>query len=396
MSSNLLRLNINTVDEVKFIPTERLYDDVKDVMMPRLESLYSGRITEKGSGHCGSTLFADKYTEQCEDIIADLTERKHVYITTSGTAGITLMLMALGIGHGDEVICTNYSCPATVMPIKQLGATPVYTDINIYGQQDLKNIKSLITQKTKAIMITDLYGDYNDYDLVKDLGLPILNDSAQSFLTTYKGAQTVGIGDMSILSFSTNKNCPVFGTYGAVCTNDDKLANALKIMRKNGYENRDVGLGINHIGINATPQEDKCIQLLCSLEKLKDWQARRKEIAEMITNGIHNSGINIRPSPEYSQTNYHKYSIFVKDKWKFRELMTEQGVETQMHYTYNFTNTPVLSNDVNKKMPGTEFFNRHAISIPSNPWLKDNEVMKIITAVRNCITKEDIDIWPTI
>ena len=76
--------------------------------------------------------------------------------------------------------------------------------------------------------------------------------------------------------------------------------------------------------------------------------------------------------------------------------MTEQGVETQMHYTYNFTNTPVLSNDVNKKMPGTEFFNRHAISIPSNPWLKDNEVMKIITAVKNCITKEDIDIWPTI
>ena len=82
------------MQEVKFIPTERLYEDVKNVLMPRLESLYSGKIQGKGSGHCGSNHFADKYTRQCEEKINELVGRKYTYLTTSGTASITLMLLA--------------------------------------------------------------------------------------------------------------------------------------------------------------------------------------------------------------------------------------------------------------------------------------------------------------
>lgn len=382
------------IDEIKFIPTERLYHDVKNVMMPRLESLYGGKILGKGSGHCGSNHFSDKYTAQCEEFISALVDRKHTFLTTSGTASITLMLMALGVSHNDEIICTNYSCPATVMPIKQVGAIPVFTDLNRYGQQDLSNVKNLITSKTKAIMITDLYGDCNDYDRVTDLGLPILNDSAQSFLTQYKNRQTVSIGDMSILSFSTNKNCPIFGTYGAVCTDNDELAEKIKIMRRNGYLNRDVGVSIHHIGINAQPHEDKAIQLLCSLENLLKWQQRRKEIAEQLSQGLSEVGVQIRPNPEYSKTNFHKYSIFVENKWNFRDLMSKQGVETQLHYTYNFAKTPVLSNDTSQSMPGTDFYMQHAISIPSNPWLTDVEIKYVIEAVKNCITEKDLNTCP--
>ena len=194
------------MDEIKFIPTERLFGDVKHAMMPRLESLYSGKIQGKGSGHCGSNHFADRYTEECEKLISKMIGRKYTYLTTSGTASITLMLLAKGIGPGDEVICTNFSCPATVMPIMMLGATPVFNDLNRYGQQELSDIKSLITDRTKAIMVTDLYGDCNDYDLLAGIGIPVLNDSAQSFLTTYRGKQTMSFGEMSIASYSTNKN----------------------------------------------------------------------------------------------------------------------------------------------------------------------------------------------
>lgn len=380
------------MQEVKFIPTERLYDDVKHVLMPRLETLYSGKIQGKGSGHCGSNHFADKYTRQCEEKINELVGRKYTYLTTSGTASITLMLLAQGVGPGDEVICTNFSCPATVMPIRMLGAVPVFTDLNKYGQQDLTAVKSLITNKTKAIMITDLYGDCNDYDAVLDLGLPVLNDSAQSFLTTYKGRQTLGIGDMSIISFSTNKNCPVFGTYGAISTDNEELANKLRIMRKNGYENRDVGESIPYIGMNANPTEDKAIQLLCSLEQLPKWQENRKQIAEKYRSKLSELGIAIRPSPSYSVTNNHKFSLLVNDKWKFRDRMSEQGVETQLHYTYNFAKTPVFSNNTNQHMPGTEFYQNHALSIPSNPWLTDLETDKVIEAVKKCITEEDLEL----
>ena len=378
--------------EIKFIPTERFYADVKDVMMPRLESLFSGKIEGKGSGHCGSKLFADKFTRKCEEKINEYVDRKFTYLTTSGTASITLMLLAQGIVPGDEIICTNFSCPASVMPIKMIGAVPVFTDINKYGQQDLTNIKSLITSKTKAIMITDLYGDCNDYDQVLGLGLPILNDSAQSFLTTYKGKQTVSIGDMSIISFSTNKNCPVFGTYGSISTDNDDLANKLRIMRKNGYENRDVGESIPYIGMNANPTEDKAIQLLCSLEMLPVWQQRRKEIAEKYREKLSGVGVCFRPSPEYSETNNHKFSLMVDNKWNFRDGMSDHGVETLLHYTYNFSKTPVFGENAEQNMPGTEYFQKHAISIPSNPWLTDAETDQIIDAVKNCVTDKDLEL----
>jgi len=273
-----------------------------------------------------------------------------------------------------------------------LGAVPVFTDLNKYGQQDLTKVKSLITDKTKAIMITDLYGDCNDYDAVLDLGLPVLNDSAQSFLTTYKGRQTVSIGDMSIISFSTNKNCPVFGTYGSISTDHDGLADMLRVMRKNGYENRDVGESINYIGMNANPTEDKAVQLLCSLEMLPKWQQRRQEIAELYREKLSTIGVCLRPSPEYSKTNNHKFSLLVENKWQFRDKMSAQGVETQLHYTYNFAKTPVFTDRPNIEMPGTEFYQHHAISIPSNPWLTDQETDQIIEAVKKSITKEDISI----
>ena len=377
------------MDEIKFIPTERLYEDVKDSMMPRLQEVFSGKIQGKGSGQCGSDHFDSKFSKLCEDKLKEFIPRKHALITTSGSSSLTLMLMAKGIKAGDEVICTNFSSPATVMPIVQLGAIPVFTDLNRYGQQVLPNIKNLITPKTKAIMITDLYGDCNDYDLLKDIDLPIINDSCQSFLTTYKGVQTQTFGEMSCLSFSTNKNCPVFGTYGAVYTDNDDLAHAIKLMRKKGCASRDVGLGIEFVGINAQPTEDKCVQLLSSLENLTRWQSRRKEIHQKLDTEFKKAGVSVRPSPDYCETNFHKYCIFVKDKWKFRELMSDQNVETHLHYTYNFANTPVLSNNIEQDMPGTEFYRKHSISIPSNPWLTDKEVGCVIEAVKNCVTDED-------
>ncbi len=378
--------------EIKFIPTERLYADVRSTMMPRLESLYSGGITGTGSGHCGSRHFADRYTEQCEAHINEITGRQHTFLTTSGTASIQLMLMAAGVAPGDEVICTNYSCPATVMPIRLLGATPVFVDLDRHGQQDLSQVAARVTERTRAVMVTDLYGDCCDYDQLQSIQVPVLNDSAQSLMTLYRGRQTAAIGDMSIQSFSTNKNCPIFGTYGAISTDDPDTAERIKLMRKNGYGNREVGTAIHHIGINAHPQEDKAVQVLCSLEKLADWQLRRREIAEQLTDTLRSAGVQIRPSPDYSETNHHKFSIFVSDKKQFRDLMTRQGVETQLHYTYNFARTEVLSTDTEQHMPMTEFYARHAISIPSNPWLTDSEVTQVAEAVKSCVTDKDLSI----
>lgn len=358
---------------IENVSVPRMYEEVKSVLDPRMQEVLTSNIQ-----------FDGPYMEACQEKLKEYTGRKHAFITQSGTSSITIMLLAAGIKPGDKVATINYSCPATVMPIKLLGAIPVYKDIDIHGQMDLDNIEDV-----KAILATGLYGDCYDHDKIKDLGIPILNDSAQSFTAKYKGIESTKLGDMSIISFSTNKNCPIFGTYGSVLTDNNNYADAVFLMRRNGYKSRDVGHGIQHIGMNAQPTEDKCAQLLTSLEKLPEWQERRKQIGDELDSRLSKLDVCIRRSPSYSQKNYHKYCIFVKDKWEFRDKMKDLGVDCTLHYTYNFADTEVLTGERQEEYPGTEFYRKHAITIPCNPWLNSAEVDHIVKSVEKCYTEKD-------
>lgn len=366
---------------IKFLPISRMYDQIKDQYYSCLDEVYKE-----------DNQFEGTYCKKSEQKLQEITGRKHALLVTSGTAGIMAMLLAQGIKPGDEVICINYSCPATVMPIKVLGATPVFVDIDKHGQMDLFNIKNKITDRTGAILTTGLYGDTFDYDAIKDLGIPVLNDSAQSVFNKYKGQENTKLGRMSILSFSTNKNIPVFGTYGAVFTDDDQLAKDLYVIRRNGYLSRDVGTAINHIGFNAQPHADKSAQLYCSLQHIEQFQKRRSEIADYYNTELIKHGVCIRPSPSYSLTNNHKYTILVEDKNSFRDKMKDRGIETQLHYTYNFARTSVLGSVSEDDFPFTDFYVSHALSIPASPWHTDTEIEQVVNAIKQSLTKEDKDV----
>ena len=358
---------------VKFIPINRLYNDIGEQYLDLVSTLYK----------TAETHFEDHYTTECETLLKNMCGRKHALLTTSGTASINIMLLAADINPGDNVITTSYSCPATVMPIKLMGANPIFYDINRYGCQDVANI----TDTAKAILVTGLYGDSCDFDKIDHP--MVLNDSAQCMGGLYKNKSSVSYGNMSILSFATNKNCPVFGTYGAVLTDDDNLAKKVWLMRRNGYKNRDVGNNITHIGINAQPHEDKALQLYCSLGHLKKWQTRRSEIGKYYQEELQKLNINVRPSPSYSRTNNHKFCIFVGNKSLFRDKMMEYDVECQTHYTYNFSKVPLLSNQLDSDFQYTEQYKKHAISLPNSPWLTDAEAETVIQTIKKCMTDAD-------
>lgn len=361
---------------IKFIPGSRLYPDIKHTYNQRMSEMFASDETQE-----------HVWTAAAERALCKHTGRKYALLCTSGTSAIQLMLMAHNIGPGDEVICTNYSCPATVMPICVLGATPVFVDIDVHGQPNYQDVENNITSRTKAILATGLYGDTFDYDKIKDLGLPILNDSAQSWLGLYKGVDSVTLGDMSILSFSGNKNCPVFGTYGAVLTDNEQLYHKTLLQRRNGYMHRD--LGIEHIGINSQPHEDKAIQVLCSLERLDTWQTRRHCIADYYREHLSN----LRTSPVYSKTSDHKTVLFVENNVEFRDKMRAQGIDCRLHYTYNFGATPQLA-PPKGSYPITEWYGKHTVSIPGNQFMTDAEVESVVQAVKKIVTKEDYKIWP--
>lgn len=350
---------------IQFNYPSRWYSSVQDELNDILNDVYSN-----------DCVFEGHVCQQVEDILKKKFNRKHAFLVSSGTSAIQLMLLVHDISPLDKVGVINYSCPATVMPIKVSGAVPVFCDIDMHGQQTFGNIKP---KKIKCVIATGLYGDCYDHDAIKDLGVPILNDSAQSYGAKYKGQESVSLGDVSILSFALNKPCPTFGTYGAVLCDDDQIANRLLAMRRTGYR---PGQPISEVGINAQPQEDKAAQVLVSLKHMDKWHERRKKISEYYDSRLQD--VEKRSSPKYSQTNYHKYCIFVQNKLDFASTMLKSGVECHLHYTYNFAETEVLQGPVwlDGDYANTKYFVEHAVNLPVNPWLSDAEVEIVADKVR--------------
>lgn len=350
---------------IKIAPLSRLYNDI----MPTLSAYYQDVYST--DNHVDGT-----YTKQCAEIISQHT-KQHTVVTTSGTTAITSMLLAIGIQPNDEVLCVNYSNPASVMPIKLLGAVPVFVDINNYGCMDLSNLP--ITKNTKACIVTGLYGDSVDWDQIKDIEVPVLNDSAQCLTTKYRDNMATQYGDMTTLSFAFNKNAPVFGTYGSVSTDDATLYNKLKIINSNGYNNAEE-VQISQIGINGKPSEDKSAQCLASMQRLASWQNTRNKINLYYKDVFDNKGVMVKPSPDYSTSNHHKFCIFTKNKRLFAKMMHDKGIECNLHYTYNFSKYPALNVD-NRTYPNTNFYVDHAVCIPCHQWLSDDEINKVVNTV---------------
>lgn len=362
--------------EVKFIPIDRLYREIQHTLFKRYDDIYSRHDQFNGP-----------MQESCQELLKEMTGRKYVRLASSGTSSISLMLMASGVKPRQRVAVTNYSCPATVTPIKIIGAVPVFQDINQYGQMDVEDVAPC-----DHLLVTGLYGDNVNWEAIKRLEVPVLNDSAQSFMSKFNGVESTKFGLMSIISFSTNKICPVFGTYGAVLTDNEDLDHKVMLMRRNGYKNRDVGEAIEYLGINAQPMEDKSAQLLTGLENVKEWQSRRKEIKNLYDEKLNDTGVSVRQSPEGSQTNDHKYCIFVKNKRSFRDKMKILGVDCQLHYTYDFSKTPAYEGISKINYRWTNFYKQHAISLPSSPWHTQEEIKYVIECVKQTITNEDLEI----
>ena len=362
---------------IKISSLSRLFQEIHRPLSQRLDEVYRQDVHMEG-----------KWMLACEEKLQQLTGRRYAHIVTSGTAGLIIMHLALDIKAGDTILATNMSIPSSIMPARVLGAKLKFVDIDKFGQQ---NLNDLDLSDVKAIITTGLYGDTHDHDLLKT-ELPIINDSCQAFLAKYKGVEATKFGDLSSISFAQNKTAPIFGTYGAILTDREDLSERIRHMRRCGNLTRDSE--IKHIGINAQPHADKCVQVYTSLEYVDTWHKRRQEIASQYDESFKTLGIETRQSPSYSTTNHHKYVLFVNDNRQFAKKLKEHGVDSNLHYTYNFSKIEAIQETNDLQYPMTDFFTKHALTIPSNPWLKKDEIKKVVESVKNCMTDQDTAICP--
>lgn len=270
---------------------------------------------------------------------------KHAIAVSSGTDALYVILLALGVGPGDEVITTNFSFIAAAEAIALLGATPVLVDIN----NDSLNInpelvERSITSRTKAVIAVSLYGTPCQFDELNSIGsnygIPIIDDAAQSFGSSFNEKKTGSLAYVTATSFFPTKPLGCFGDGGAVFTDDGNLANRIRMIRSHGQQER-----YNHtiLGLNARLDAMQAIVLEEKLKLLDVEISKRHEIAKKYSNEL-NSSFEIVGGQPISSSAHALFGIFVDDRSKVQKYLAESGIDTAVHYPKTIDQQPALMN----------------------------------------------------
>ncbi|HEY7753327.1 MAG TPA: DegT/DnrJ/EryC1/StrS family aminotransferase [Steroidobacteraceae bacterium] len=292
---------------------------------------------------------------ELEEQVAAYCGAKHGIGLSSGTDALLIALMAYGIGPGDEVVTSPYTFFATGGTIARTGAQPVFLDIDpetynlrvdlvrdFLAKDCERRAGGFYNRKTggriRALMPVHLYGQSADLEplltLARECGLPVIEDAAQAIGAEYPPKRRIGgIGDIGCLSFFPTKNLGAFGDAGMCVTNDDALADRLRMLRVHGMEPK-----YYHalIGGNFRIDEIQAAVLLVKFRHLENWHAGRQQNAAYYDRAFRAAGLTARvvtptARPGYRHV-YNQYVIRVPDRDRLRAYLAECGVGTEVYY----------------------------------------------------------------
>lgn len=300
---------------------------------------------------------------------------------SNGTTAIEVALRANGIGEGDEVITVAHTFFATAEAILNVGAKPVFVDVNIVdGLMDISKVEAAITKKTKALLPVHLYGHLVNIESLKKItdryNLVIIEDAAQAHGASAAWGRPGQITDAATFSFYPGKNLGAWGDAGAIATNDIALANKYRKLRDHGritkYEH-DV------VGMNARMDALQAEVLTIKLSKLKSWNARRHEIAFKYIEKFTEKGFEVLFQNDAYQSAWHLFVVRVGNREEIQTNFKEVEIETGIHYPVPLHKQPALKNMFSGlTLPVTEKLAEEIISLPLHPYLTEDEVSKII------------------
>jgi dTDP-4-amino-4,6-dideoxygalactose transaminase len=329
------------------------------------------------SGH----LVQGPVVERFEQRFAQITGVQHAVAVNSGTAALHLALLANGIGAGDEVITTSFSFVATANAILYTGAHPVFVDIRADDFTiDPELIEAKITPRTRAIIPVHLYGQPADMDAICDIanrhGLVIVEDAAQAHGASVRGRH-VGTYGTGCYSFYATKNVQT-AEGGIVTTNDDAVADRLRMLRGHGARVR-----YRHeiLGYNYRMSDLHAAIGIVQLDRLQEFTARRISNASYLSMGISNVATPyVRPGVRHV---YHQYTIRIRsDRDAAAKTLAEAGIGTGVHYPLPIHQQPLYRDlGFTDVLPEAELASREVLALPVHPELTREDLDRIIAAV---------------
>ncbi len=320
-----------------------------------------------------------------EKAFAEYCGSKYCVGVGNGLDALMLILKALGIGSGDEVIIPSNTYIATALAVTYVNAKPIFVepDIRTFNlNPDL--IESAVTESTKAIMPVHLYGQACDMDPIMDIArkynLKVVEDCAQAHGATYKGKKVGAFGDAAGFSFYPGKNLGALGDAGAIVTNNKNLADIVRALGNYGSDYK-----YHHIykGNNSRLDELQAAFLSAKLPLLDRMNSERRRIAELYTKGIDNPNI-ILPyvNPDCVPV-WHIYGVRCKERDALEKYLNEKGIGTNKHYPtpihkqecYCDLNIPSGSLIIAEEISDTE------LSLPMYYGMTDAEVFYVINSI---------------
>lgn len=327
-----------------------------------------------------------------EEAFADFQRTKRAVGIASGTAAIYLVLKALGIGAGDEVITTPHTFIATVEPIESLGAKTVLADIDpVTFNLDPAAVEAAITPRTKAIIAVHLYGQITAIEklaeIAKKHNLHLIEDAAQAHGAEFNGKRAGAWGIAACFSFYPGKNLGAYGDGGAVCTNDETLADRLAKLRDHGrmskYEHDIIGYGERLDALQAAI-------LSAKLPYLDGWNDARRNHARYYDAALQNiAGISTPIEEQGARHIYHIYSLTVPSRRdEVLSALKLRGVESGVHYPVPLHRQPALShlNYAQGAFPHTEHAAQTVLSLPMYPELPTDSLNRIVEELSDILS----------
>lgn len=327
-----------------------------------------------------------------EEKFANWIGAKYGIATNSGTSALHVALLACGIGEGDEVITTPFTFIASGNAIVYTGATPVFADIDLDTYTiDPDKIEDLITDKTKAILPVQLYGQAADMDKIREIAekhdLKIIEDAAQAHGAEYNGEKVGTLGDMACFSFYPTKNMTT-SEGGMITTDDEELAKKAQMFRAHGASER---YHHDEIGYNFRMTDIAAAIGLAQLKVIDEFNDKRISNANYLNEQLKDvEGIVTPKSPDNYKHVYHQYTILVekgnRDEWV--EFLTNKGIGTGIHYPIPLYNQPIYKKlGIEGDCPLAEKAADNVISLPVHPSLTKEDLDLVVDAVKEASAK---------
>jgi dTDP-4-amino-4,6-dideoxygalactose transaminase len=368
---------------IPFVDLRKQYAPLKDEILSGISRVLDGM-----------QLFLGENVQALEKEFAQFCDAAHGIGVSDGTAALNIILRAMDIGPGDEVITVSHTFIATAEAILLTGAKPVFVDIDPDTYlMDISQVEAKITPRTKAILPVHLYGQTVDMDPLMDIakqhGLRVVEDACQAHGAEYKGGKAGALGDAAGFSFYYSKNLGGYGEGGFITTNNTELATKIRKIRDHGS-----GVRYHHdlVGMNGRLDEIQAVVLRAKLPHLAIWNEKRREHAHLYNELLKGTPAIIPAECSGNTPVYHLYVISTPKRDELQAFLKGRGIFTGIHYPIPVHLQKAMEFMGYKQgdLPVTENVTPQILSLPMFAELEEDQIRAVVDHIRTFYQNTDL------